>query len=208
MPPFPMHVTPDHWLSDAIRLDYPSGPYMPVRRFGIVHFTSGATALSSVEFWRSPAARGAEAHVIIDRDGTIYQVRRCDQTADHAGSSRWRDLRSGKLFTGLNACSIGVELANAGNDNPGRDAYDWAKRQPGFASIRARHKNGGPPQDWEVFPEAQILSAIAVFQTLTQRYRLDDVIGHDDIAPARKNDPGPAFPMNRLRLACGFPARV
>jgi N-acetylmuramoyl-L-alanine amidase len=200
-----MQVTPDHWLSEAKRLPYPAGPSMPVRRFGIAHFTSGATALSSVDFWREPSAKGAEAHVIIDRDGTVYQIRRFDQRADHAGQSSWTCPR-GKTYTWLNACTIGVEFANAGNDEPGRDAYDWAKRQPGFTSMRAKHKHGGPAYDWEVYPEAQILAGIAVFQAITARYHLDDVIGHDDIAPKRKLDPGPAFPMARLRLACGFPA--
>ncbi len=194
----------DHWLDGAKRLPYPAGPEMAVRRFGIAHFTSGATALSSVEFWRSTAARSAEAHVIVDRDGTVYQIRPFNQECDHAGKSSWREPRGGREFAWLNRCSIGIEFANAGNDEPGRDAFDWAKKQPGFQSISAKHKNGGPLQDWEVFPEVQILAGIAIFQAIVQRYHLDDVVGHDDIAPARKVDPGPAFPMARLREACGF----
>lgn len=192
----------DHWLEGANRLPYSAGPTMGIRRFGIAHFTSGATAVSSYQFWKTPAAKGAEAHVIIDRDGTIYQVRPFNQRCDHAGDSAWHDSR--KTYYGLNSCSIGIEFANAGCDEPEKDAFDWAKKQPGFTSIRARHKNESRTRDWEVFPEVQILAGIEVFKAIVLRYNLDDVVGHDDIAPLRKVDPGPAFPMQRLREAVGF----
>lgn len=197
-----MKITPDHWLEGAKRLPYQVGPAMPIRRFAIAHFTAGATALSSYEFWRTPDAAGAEAHVIIDRDGTIYQIRPFDQKCHHAGRSRWHDARMS--YEWLNSCSIGIEFANAGNDQPGRDAFDWAKKQPGFESGEARHKNGGPLEVWEKYPEPQILSGIEVFKAIVSRYNLDDLVGHDDIAPDRKNDPGPLFPMQRIRENCGF----
>jgi N-acetyl-anhydromuramyl-L-alanine amidase AmpD len=41
---------------------------------------------------------------------------------------------------------------------------------------------------------------------LVQAYNLDDVTGHDCIAPERKTDPGPAFQkhMANIRAACGI----
>ncbi len=192
----------DHWLDEAIRLKYPAGPTMGIRRFAIAHFTDGATAVSSVDFWRSPAARGAEAHVVIDRDGKVYQIRPFNQRCDHAGDSSWSDAR--RRYYGLNSCSIGIEFANGGYDDPERDAFDWAKKLPGFRSIRAKHKNENITREWEVYPEVQILSGIAVFKAVKIRYNLDDLVGHDDIAPLRKVDPGPAFPMQRVREECGF----
>ena len=72
------------------------------------------------------------------------------------------------------------------------------------ALVKARHKHGGPLTDWEAYPEPQITACIATARLLVARYHLDDLVGHDDIAPDRKNDPGPAFPMQRVREACGF----
>ena len=34
---------------------------------------------------------------------------------------------------------------------------------------------------------------------LTTRYNLRDVVGHDDVSPGRKSDPGPAFPISSFR---------
>lgn len=188
----------DHWLEGVQRLPYPEGPTMGIRRFAVAHFTAGASAKSSVDFWRSPDAKGAEAHVVIDRDGTIYQVRAFNQRADHAGESSWKCPRLGKVFTGLNSCSIGVEFANGG------DSSSLIRRFSKLPPVKARHKNGGPVTDWEAFPECQIAAGIEVFRAIVKRYNLDDLVGHEDIAPKRKTDPGPAFPMLRIREASGF----
>jgi len=193
-----MTITEDHWLTDATRLPLPGGASMQVRRFLVIHFTCGATARSSVEFWKSPEAKGACAHVIIDRDGTVYQCRPFNRTCGHAGKSTWRDPRTGTRYDGLNACAIGIELANAGDDD------SLARRWSRMPLLKARHKNGGSECEWERFTAEQIVACEAVSKALVARYHLDDVVGHDDIAPDRKNDPGPAFPMLQLREACGF----
>jgi N-acetylmuramoyl-L-alanine amidase len=57
---------------------------------------------------------------------------------------------------------------------------------------------------WEKYPQAQLDACFAVAKALVERYKLDDVCGHEDIAPERKNDPGPAFPMQELREFVGF----
>lgn len=187
-----MIVTPEHFISSATKDLIPGGNEMNTRRFLVIHFTSGATAKSSIDFWKSPAAKGASAHIIIDRDGTIYQCRPFNRTCGHAGASKW------KGFSGLNSCSIGIELANAGDD------INLAKKWSNLSIVSAKHKNGGVIQGWEAYPDEQISACIEVSKTIVSRYNLDDVIGHDDIAPDRKNDPGPAFPMKRLREFCGF----
>lgn len=171
---------------------------MPVRRCVVIHYTAGATARSSINFWKTKSAKGASAHVVIDRDGTIIQCRPFNRTAGHAGVSRWRDPKTGVLYEGLNSCSIGIELANAG------DNVKLARRWSKMPLVKAAHRNGGPAKDWEAYPPAQLAAVTKLVQALVKRYRLDDITGHDCIAPERKSDPGPAFPMEKLRQACGF----
>jgi N-acetylmuramoyl-L-alanine amidase len=189
----------NHILTEAIQQRIAGGSSMPVRRFLVIHFTSGATAQSSIDFWKSPSAHGASAHIVIDRDGTIYQCRPFNVTAGHAGKSKWKE------FSSLNNCSIGIELANAGDSaNADGTAFDSRKfRCPAGVAV-AKHKNGGPATAWERYPEAQLSAALELSKLLVATYNLDDVLGHEDIAPDRKNDPGPLFPMASFRKACGF----
>jgi len=57
----------------------------------------------------------------------------------------------------------------------------------------------------EPYPEAQIVRLLQLLQDLRQRHRIpaNNVLGHGDIAPGRKVDPGRQFPWQRL-AADGF----
>jgi N-acetylmuramoyl-L-alanine amidase len=74
----------------------------------------------------------------------------------------------------INSCSIGIEIANGGHDG------------------------GLPP-----FREAQIASVIVLARDILARWsiRPDRVLGHSDVAPGRKQDPGERFPWDRLHAA-------
>jgi N-acetylmuramoyl-L-alanine amidase len=193
-----MKITDDHWLEGVERDPITANQPMNIRRCVVEHFTGGATAKSSIEAMRE---RGVSAHVVIDRDGTIIQCVPFNRRASHAGKSRWRDPKTGTLYGIANEYAIGIEIANAGDD-PG--ALSWARKQKGFSSIQARHRNGGLMTEWENYPAAQISAVASLTALLVARYHLDDITGHDCIAPERKNDPGPAFPMQNIREACGF----
>ncbi|MEY2560052.1 MAG: N-acetylmuramoyl-L-alanine amidase [Verrucomicrobiota bacterium] len=193
-----MNITPDHFLEDVKRELLPGDRPMNIRRALVIHFTGGATGSSSIDAMRE---RGLSAHLMVERDGSVTQCRPFNGVALHAGVSRWVDPNTGTQYNGLNTCSIGIEIANAGNDP---DALRWARKQPGFASIRAIHRNGDKDFEWEEYPEAQLTAVFEISKLLVENYKLDDVTGHDCIAPERKEDPGPAFPMEDLRIACGF----
>lgn len=198
-------ITENHLLSEATQKPLgPGGKPMNIRRAVVIHFTAGATAQSSIDFWKQTPQRKIDlgAHIIIDRDGTIFQCRPFNKTISHAGKSRWVDPNTGKKYTSCNGFTIGIELANAGDDPK---VIKIASRLPGYAgTMVARHMNGGAVTDWEEYPEAMIDSCTNVVRQLVERYNLDDCTGHDCIAPERKDDPGPAFPMQVIRERCGF----
>jgi N-acetylmuramoyl-L-alanine amidase len=162
----------------------------------VMHYTAGPSAASSINWLTSPDAK-ASAHLVIGRDGSITQLVPFNRVAWHAGKSRWDGL------TGLNNLSVGIELDNAGILT--RTGSRW---KAWFGSlyddddvIEAVHKHGGPLRGWHSYTEPQITAAREVGTLLVRHYKLKDVIGHDDIAPGRKQDPGPAFPMDSFRSA-------
>lgn len=53
------------------------------------------------------------------------------------------------------------------------------------------------------YDEAQYAALIALVDALRARYPIEDVVGHSDIAPGRKTDPGAAFDWGRVRRALG-----
>lgn len=56
--------------------------------------------------------------------------------------------------------------------------------------------------DYEEFTDRQYASLTGVTRLLLDRYRqmgIDKIVGHSDIAPNRKTDPGPCFDWQRYR---------
>ncbi len=83
----------------------------------------------------------------------------------------------------LNSVSVGIEIVNPG--------HEWGYRP---------------------FPIAQIDALIPLVQDIMMRHKITrgNVVGHSDIAPARKEDPGELFPwerLARLRLALPSPTK-
>ncbi len=51
------------------------------------------------------------------------------------------------------------------------------------------------------YTDSQYEALLALIGVLRRRYPIADVVGHSDIAPGRKTDPGPSFDWMRLRAA-------
>jgi len=49
------------------------------------------------------------------------------------------------------------------------------------------------------YADAQYATLARLVRALRRRYPIADIVGHSDVAPGRKTDPGPAFDWARLR---------
>lgn len=166
-------------------------------RYVIIHYTAGATARGSVGWFRNPDAK-VSAHLVIGHDGSITQMVKFEETAWHAGRSSWQGKK------GLNDYSVGIEIANWGVLQGGWGRWkSWTGTSvPDERVIEAAHRNApGWVRGWEIFDGAQIDATIAATQALVSAYGIkpEEVLGHDDISPVRKSDPGPAWDMERFR---------
>jgi N-acetylmuramoyl-L-alanine amidase len=163
-------------------------------KYLIIHFTAGGGAASSIEWFKNPAAK-ASAHLVIDRsNGAITQMVDFNTVAWHAGKSKW------KTINGLNSCSIGIELDNAGQlTKSGAQFLSWFKKPYPADDVFTATDAKGNATHWHEYSEAQIAALLEAAAALHAAYNFTDILGHSDIAPGRKTDPGPAFPMGSFK---------
>lgn len=179
----------------AFRASPHTGPAIRPRWL-VMHYTASANAAGAINWFADPASK-VSAHIVIAKDGTITQCVPFNRKANHAGKSTWQNV------VGLNSHSIGIELDGygfLGNAGPGKWKFS-SKSIPDSDVVVATHKFGSPHGGWPKYPQAQLDAAQELARLLVKEYGLEDVVGHDDISPGRKQDPGPAFPMESFRAA-------
>lgn len=115
------------------------------------------------------------SHYLVTNDAkpVIYQLVDEGRQANHAGLSSW------KLHSYLNHSSVGIEIVNAG------------------------YKDTPEGRIWAPFPQAQIDHVIWLVRQIAERHKVppENILGHSDIAPQRKQDPGPLFPWAQFAKA-------
>ncbi|MBI3367324.1 MAG: N-acetylmuramoyl-L-alanine amidase [Burkholderiales bacterium] len=110
------------------------------------------------------------SHYLVSREPVVvYRLVDESRRAYHAGVSSWQGM------TALNAGSIGIEIDNVGLVDKDTQRY----------------------QD---FPPEQIARVIELVRDIARRHQVPPqrILGHNEIAPTRRTDPGPAFPWTRL----------
>jgi N-acetylmuramoyl-L-alanine amidase len=77
------------------------------------------------------------------------------------------------------------------------------ERDINSASIGIEIVNPGHEFGYRAFPEAQVAAVIELLGDIRSRWEIEDshIVGHSDVAPDRKEDPGELFPWKRLAEA-------
>lgn len=167
----------------------------------VIHYTVSWPGSAVVRAFESPSVR-ASAHLVLDLDGSLTQMVPFDRVAWHAGQSSWKGR------PGLNGWSLGIEIVNPGPVFPGAGgrATDVNGRAWAGGYERA-DKSRLPPQCppgwvyWATYTEPQYDALERVCRALVRHYGLTEIIGHSDVSPGRKFDPGPMLDMGRIRAA-------
>lgn len=143
-------------------------------RFLVLHYT----ALDDNRSLKTLTQDQVSAHYLIPQEPktlkgkpVVLQLVDEHKRAWHAGVSSWNGR------TQLNDTSIGIEIVNLGF----RD-------------------NSQGERTWYPYNEKQIAAVASLAKDIIDRYQIapDHVVGHSDIAPLRKQDPGKLFPWERL----------
>ncbi|TLU65329.1 N-acetylmuramoyl-L-alanine amidase [Thalassotalea litorea] len=174
-----------------VNSDFQSENYSSRVRFLVMHYTVSDWQSSLTTLTKPPG--GVSSHYLIPEPNDtsydegkleVYQLVDETQRAWHAGDSQWEDRYA------VNDQSIGIELVNRADckyqsDNPRLDfSNDYLC-------------------DYKEFSEAQIQLLIKLSKDILKRHpeiTPTRVIGHSDIQPKWKSDPGPRFPWYTLYL--------
>jgi N-acetylmuramoyl-L-alanine amidase len=161
----------------------------------IIHYTAGRDAESSANYLCREDVK-ASAHLVVGRKNEIFQLIPFNTVAWHAGKSSL----NGRI--GFNRFSIGIEIDNAGVLEKNGDGYmAWfGKRYSENEVIKAVHCNESTEKYWHTYTENQIHIVEDLCQSLMNKYNtITQIFGHEEISKGRKQDPGPAFPLDKIR---------
>ncbi|MBS4168210.1 N-acetylmuramoyl-L-alanine amidase [Parachlamydia sp. AcF125] len=151
-------------------------------------------------------AQAVSAHYLLPTDGNkIYNLVDETHRAWHAGVSQWRGVND------VNSFSIGIENVNWGY------TYGWLPAEPTnpivryfWSSMIHLERRLGEflearqlfcfQKQWHYFPKKQVDTLTILAKDILSRWQIDaeNVVGHSDISPQRKVDPGPLFPWEAL----------
>ncbi len=159
------------------------------QRFIILHYT----ALDNEKSIKVLTTQEVSSHYLItDKDeDPIYNLVPDDKRAWHAGASEWKSSKN------LNDSSIGIEIVNLGLTSTINQNVDISKNN---LSLIDESKKFTATHKQDVFSKAQIDKIAVLIKYLSEKYAIEptNILGHSDIAPQRKPDPGPAFPWKEL----------
>lgn len=161
----------------------------------LVHYTvSGRTAASARAVVKYLADQGLGA-LVMDENGIFYCAENYNFLKDvvyHAGVSTWQ----GK--SGVSFYTVGIEICNWGTDGDRRGAKD-------LRTVPARHNmKAGTYQMFTQKQEASLINFINYLKKMSPDFNTQWIVGHDEVSPNRKQDPGGSLSMTMPELRTLF----
>ncbi|AIK68254.1 amidase [Rhizobium phage vB_RleM_P10VF] len=172
------------------------------KKYIVVHYTAGGSYENDVKTLSS-SPKQVSCHLVIGRkDGEVTQVGNFDQIQWHAGASQWKGIN------GLNSYSIGIELTNPGWMELSADKktavtyygarYDVEADNLVLSTHRAL---GNKTYAWLPYTEYQLQALQDIVEALKAEYpTILEVVGHEQISPGRKQDPGIGIILSKKLL--------
>lgn len=162
-------VTADPKGFKVVKTYFPSLAQNFRQKYIVLHYTAIPLDKSILAL----TERSVSAHYLVNDkdDNEIYQLVDENKRAYHAGISLWRSDKN------MNDNSIGIEIVNMGYvvDSTGKRVF-------------------------APFNEIQLKKVFQLVKDIADRYQIPatNILGHSDVAPTRKQDPGPMFPWKKL----------
>lgn len=152
----------------------------------VLHYTAG-NIQRALDYFTGKLNVEVSDHYMTDPLGKTYNLVNPSNIAFHAGKSYWDG------FEDINPNSIGIENVNFGYWR------DLLNERYNPQELNISWVNIGDHR-WASYPQEQISALIPLAKSIVTKYgiRAKNVVGHSDIAPGRKEDPGPLFPWKLL----------
>lgn len=155
------------------RIDQHTGKRVSVPTILVMHYTVSDLE-QTISYFQTNGT--VSSHYLVAKNGSIYQFVKEEYRAWHAGVGSWGAVND------VNTYFIGIEHENGG--------YKTQPDEPAGVEVC------GSTWQWYPYTDAQIQASIELSKDIVTRYGIQpiNVIGHQDLAPTRKTDPGPLFP--------------
>lgn len=182
----------------------------------VIHYTAGGNdPISTINWGREMGY----SYMLIDRDGLIYQSSPLDEWGYHAGESSYLGREGvSKYFVGIEMISAGRVLEVSSNKTGVETKYAaWFHYVHGSTAIKKdavlferdeirfskteSNIRAGNYHKFTVLQEESLISLLLWLKSNNQAvFSFNNVVGHDEVSPGRKQDPGGSLSMTMPNL--------
>ena len=159
----------------------------------VVHYTVSGRTKKSAKAVLSGLVRRGLCCMVMDEDGVIYVPENFDLVRDvgyHAGASSWKGKTSVSFYC------MGMEICNWGRLNSETKQYAKDFR----VSEGKDNVKKGEYEKYTAAQEESLINFIMWQLDTNPEFQIDWIVGHDEVAPTRKTDPGASLSMTMPQL--------